>query len=1062
MKKFKNVALALVAALAFVFAGCKKAAELPEEDTRAPGKVENVNVSAVNGTALLTWTNPSDTDFYATRITVDPGLENGNSSLVIEGKAGEKSSASFEGLVNGTEYTFKLYSLDDSHNACEAVEKKATPSDESDKKAPADVTGLSVLANDGKADLSWTNPADEDFAGVKISMSPAEGTLANPVTLDKGVSTFTVTGLTNGTEYTFTVQTFDTSLNYSEGSEEKGTPQDTSDKEAPADVTNLSVSCINGKDGKVNAVLSWTDPSDDDLFGMEVTYEEKTSGRAVIAPMAQGSIFVAPGNGGLVITDLTAGTSYTFTVKAMDTSGNKSAGKSKTETMTLKQLSELKITLTASTTTITNQDVIVTVKAESSSMVSKICYVKGLKSSVDDVLEESEITSASSFAAAENGTYTVAALDYDGRREISYITINNIDKIVPNEVTNLTASYDYAKKTINVTWDSSDSDIDYYLVSYTKDGSPVVTEEKVWEKSFAVTGVSDRNEYVFTVAAVDKAENESHNSTARVTTNNFPIISKVELSKTRFAYTEGGSTFTASVYGSNFDLISMIEDKSLYVQIVDSNNDITDFEATVDAESNKASATLTLPTLTSATVEGTDYTVRVKVCGSIDEEHTASFNISDAAKITSLSLEADQITIKEAGMKVKASVEGTDLDVAGKIELALYDSNGEKYGDSVTVDTTEFTQSTASFDVDIPLPSAAGTYTVKVLFDGTAQSNTASLQVYEGPSFTSFKIPKVGSKNAGSNVTATVTGKNFMAAGITSSDFVVICDTKSITENSEITISSDTELTVTLTIPENSGSYDVTIVGGGNSMSATFAVSDTKNASIGDIILKDGTRVAVADVSSYTIDESNKPVAVIAYFNYNGVAIGLGLQRSETYLRWAESDTTGYTTSFTDIIGTCSGSGKTGYLLSGDLDGSDNWEYICSIDKEGTDTAEEIATNYPAFNFAVNYGTTTCGFDANDELASGWYIPSIAELQKVHINRNAIQTSLTKAEGFTLVFGTTYTAYWSSSQYPDPYDGAWMIRFYNPSSYDYTYYNGYSLNYNSKSIKNYVLVVRQF
>ena len=145
-------------------------------------------------------------------------------------------------------------------------------------------------------------------------------------------------------------------------------PENSEDSTAPSDVTSLNVSCVNGTDGKVNAVLTWIDPSNDDgdLFGMEVTYVEKQgNGRSAIAAMAKDSIFVAPGNGGTIINDLPAGSTYTFTVKTMDINGNKSDGTSKDATMTLNQLSELKITLTPSTT--------------------------------------------------ENKTYTVAVLDYDGR-----------------------------------------------------------------------------------------------------------------------------------------------------------------------------------------------------------------------------------------------------------------------------------------------------------------------------------------------------------------------------------------------------------------------------------------------------------------------------------------------------------------------------------------------------------------------------------------------------------------------------------------------------------------------
>ncbi|MDY5763472.1 MAG: chitobiase/beta-hexosaminidase C-terminal domain-containing protein, partial [Treponema sp.] len=90
------------------------------------------------------------------------------------------------------------------------------------------------------------------------------------------------------------------------------------DETAPKDVKNFAV--VN-KDAA--ALLTWKDPADSDLFGIEVTYGTSTSSSA-ISVMEKESIFVSPGTENAVITGLTNGTLYTFTVKAMDLSGNKS------------------------------------------------------------------------------------------------------------------------------------------------------------------------------------------------------------------------------------------------------------------------------------------------------------------------------------------------------------------------------------------------------------------------------------------------------------------------------------------------------------------------------------------------------------------------------------------------------------------------------------------------------------------------------------------------------------------------------------------------------------------
>ena len=411
-------------------------------------------------------------------------------------------------------------------------------------------------------------------------------------------------------------------------------------------------------------------------------------------------------------------------------------------------------------------------------------------------------------------------------------------------------------------------------------------------------------------------------------------------------------------------------------------------------------------------------------------------------------METSQISVKNVttGTTTRATVTGSNLDVAGKIELALYDSNGAKYGDSVVVDVSRFTQATTSFDVEIPIPVQNDIFTVKVLFDSVAQSNTTNLQVYGVPTFTSFKIPNAGTQCEDNILTATVIGKNFTAPGVNTSDFALSCAKSSVVKNAEVTILNDTLLRVGLTIPGVAGIYDVTITSGSNNQSGEFTVKDYKSLySVGDIILKDGSKIGVADVESYSTseDDTNPPVAVVAGYNPNGVLLGVGVKDSSESLEWAKYDTTGYRTKFVGIEVDRNGNSNNGYTFTGDLDGSDNWEYICSVDPEGT---KDAATNYPAFDFAANYGTTTCGFDANEEFASGWYIPSIAELYEIYKNKDVLQASLSKAGGFTF---SDY--YWSSSQSSNYYNYACYVDF--PSGDVYNFYK------NSNSC---VLVVRAF
>ncbi|MBQ5646319.1 MAG: hypothetical protein IIV07_04555, partial [Treponema sp.] len=83
--------------------------------------------------------------------------------------------------------------------------------------------------------------------------------------------------------------------------------------------------------------------------------------------MEANSMMVAPGAKGCYISNLTNGTEYAFTVKSVDTSGNKSAGVTKTITPSIIEKSALQIALEPNTTERTNQDVVITVNATTDS-----------------------------------------------------------------------------------------------------------------------------------------------------------------------------------------------------------------------------------------------------------------------------------------------------------------------------------------------------------------------------------------------------------------------------------------------------------------------------------------------------------------------------------------------------------------------------------------------------------------------------------------------------------------------------------------------------------------------
>ena len=882
---------------------------------------------------------------------------------------------------------------------------------ELDQTAPADVTNLVVTAADGNAVLTWTNPSDADFAGVQVAMSPAEGTLANAVSLGKDVTSLNVSGLEIGREYTFTVKTFDTSINYSTGAEAKATVADTADYEAPANVTNLVAT---NKDASV--LLIWEDATDGDVYGYEVTWN-KSNPINRSAAMTANSMMVAPGAEGCYISNLTNGTEYTFTVKSVDTSGNVSTGKTVTITPSIIEKSPLEINLTLNTTSKTNQDVVISVNAttDNASEVKKIAYKEGIFADIESVLSGTDISTTKEITATENTTYTIAATDTAGRRELAFITVSNIDKEAPAQVGNIVVSYSRNSKRFDLSWTNPvDEDFAKTILTYGKTGSEEVTTVEYVKgiTSAVIENIADDNsEYTFSLKTKDNVGNVSEAKTVTEFAVLGAKVTNISLDRTHLDSIMTNREIVVTVSGSNFDLLT-----SLLVQVTDGSKNEAPVVAVIDAEKNTATATVTAPIPSSPTDSGITYTVKAIIDSTTPAETTATFVVSKPADVTSITLAESQIKVGTAEY-VTATITGKNFDIRGVTQVKLFDaSSNEVTTSTVTVPLTANTSNT-EFTVEIPVPTVDSVYTVAVFFDDVKDDTTTTLQVYGVLEITKVRIPSAGESYAGNTLPVTIEGKNFTAPGISESSF-----SGTGAGIAKFKVVSDTKATAEVMCPYVAGTTNVTVNCAESSGSATLKVLESAkcytDADIGKIVLENGSIVTKEDYDSSTM----KAIAVVFGTKYSGgQVLGVGLQRSTRSLQWARYGTTGYNTNFEGI----------GYS---DEDGSDNWDYICGIDPEGT---ADAATNYPAFNFAVNYGETA-GLTGT-AYETGWYIPSRKELYDLFYNEEVVQPSLTAAGGLTVMSG-----YWSSSQNASSYDYACFVDFSDGNVtngskyYDYT------------------------
>ena len=208
---YARIAAALTIAAAIMITGCKQTVSQPQiiKDTTPPAEVTKLETKAGDGKVSLSWTNPTDADLHQVEITASPAAGTLANPVYLSAEKGKAMSFTAEGLSNGTAYTFTVKTLDKALNKSMGVStaEAVKPMDTSDKTPPAEVTDLKADVKGSAVLLSWKNPADDDLYQVEMTANPAAGSLAHPIYLkaQKGATgSFSVEGLANGTEYTFT------------------------------------------------------------------------------------------------------------------------------------------------------------------------------------------------------------------------------------------------------------------------------------------------------------------------------------------------------------------------------------------------------------------------------------------------------------------------------------------------------------------------------------------------------------------------------------------------------------------------------------------------------------------------------------------------------------------------------------------------------------------------------------------------------------------------------------------------------------------------------------------
>jgi len=269
-----------------------------------PGAPTNVVASAGNASASVTWDAPaSDGGEPITGYTITPYI---GSTAQTPVTVGDVTEDEVTGLTNGTAYTFTVTATTAAGSGpASTASNSVTPTNT--VVPPGFPTGVEATAGNASATVTWVAPASDGGSPVTgYVITPYIGTTAQTAVDVGNVLTDDVTGLTNGTTYTFTVSATNTAGT--------GTPSAASGAVTPTTVPGAPTG-VEATAGNASATVTWVAPASDG--GSPVTGYVITP---YIGTTAQTAVHV-----GDVLTDdvtgLTNGTTYTFTVSATNAAG---------------------------------------------------------------------------------------------------------------------------------------------------------------------------------------------------------------------------------------------------------------------------------------------------------------------------------------------------------------------------------------------------------------------------------------------------------------------------------------------------------------------------------------------------------------------------------------------------------------------------------------------------------------------------------------------------------------------------------------------------------------------
>ena len=282
--------------------------------------------AAFNGQVVLTWVAPTGSATggtgvtgYSVQVSTDPASGFAGAAGCTSAMSTTATTCTASGLANGTPHYFKIAAINAvGTGAYSAASLAVTPD-----TTPGAISVPAGVASDSQIALSWTAPSNVGSAiiGYRVQVSTtAGGTYTNAAgctgAATSTATTCTATGVSNGTTYYFKIAAINAAGTASQSPASAGL--------VPFSLPTAA-SAPNGTAGNTQVSLAWVAPSANGSAITGYRVQVSTSASGPFADATGCTTAASSTATTCTATGLTNGTSYYFTVAAINAAGTAAA-----------------------------------------------------------------------------------------------------------------------------------------------------------------------------------------------------------------------------------------------------------------------------------------------------------------------------------------------------------------------------------------------------------------------------------------------------------------------------------------------------------------------------------------------------------------------------------------------------------------------------------------------------------------------------------------------------------------------------------------------------------------